>query len=243
MVLKFLDFSPLPDQTRLAAEMHTDLNHTTQWKYVPIPFDTRGFSEHFAMSLSHDFSDAFTQLKGNVSRDFPAILEIWRNEQAKSEGKITHAVVVTAYNSTGIFVHDPWYERNRFLNTSVFSSLWETSSGYWAFIIQGEPRFSLLVETKDWFGSPISNLQFTLKGKVDLNGNTDSNGTAEFSDLPIGNYILSYDWRLQSEEREVVLSKDTNVSYALFFSDQTILMIIIYLLAAIAIIWFAITRI
>ena len=151
MVLRYLDYSPLPNQTQLATEMHTDIKHTTEWRFTYIPFKNRSFSEYYNQSLSSYFSIALSHLKGNISQNFPAIVKTWYDEQAKAEGKVTHARVVTGYNSTGIFLHDPWDEPNEFLNYSTFSSLWKTNSGYWAFIVKQEPKFDLIVEVKDWF--------------------------------------------------------------------------------------------
>jgi uncharacterized protein YvpB len=242
MVLKYLDFSPLPNQTELAIEMHTDISHPTQWRYVYIPFENRGFSEYYNQSLSSIFDNALIYLKGNVSKNFPAIIKIWYDEQAKSEGKITHAVVVTGYNSTGIFVHDPWYEPNRFLNLSAFSSLWETDSGYWAFIIQREPNFDLTVKVKDFLGNAIPNVQLTLRGKSNYIRVTDLNGTAIFSNLTIAGYVLSYDWRFQSKEYNIPLTKNERVSYYLLFSNQTILVITIGFLVIVFIIYWILRK-
>lgn len=236
MVLRYLDFSPLPNQTQLATEMHTDINLPTQWEYVFIPFEERGFSGYYSQSVSDDFSQALISLKGNVSKNFPAIIKIWYDEQAKSEGKITHAVVVTGYNSSGIFVHDPWYEPNRFLNFSAFSSLWETDSGYWAFIIQREPKFDLIVEVKDFFGNAIPDVQLTLRGESNYIKVTDLNGTAIFSNLTIASYVLSYDWRFQSKEYNIPLTRNERIGYYLLLSNQTILVITIGFLVIVFII-------
>jgi hypothetical protein len=209
---------------------------------VYIPFNRRGFSEYYDQSLSTNFNNALIHLEGNVSKNFPAIIKIWYDKQAKSEGKITHAVVVTGYNSTGIFIHDPWYQPNRFLNLSTFSSLWAIDSEYWAFIIQREPNFNLTVKMTDFFGNAISNVQLTLRGKSNYTRVTDSNGTAEFSNLTISDYILSYDWRYQSKEYYVALTKNEVVSYCLLFSNQTILVLLAIWFLLIASITYLITR-
>lgn len=236
MVLEYLDYSPLPNQTVLATEMHTDVNHPTKWRYVYITFEKRNFSE-YSQSLSDDFGVALSNLKGNISRNFPAIVNTWYDEQAKLEGEISHARVVTGYNSTGIFVHDPWDGPNRFLNYSVFSSLWKTSSGYWAFILRQEPEFDLIVEVKDWFRTPIPDVEFILTDELNRTEVTNSNGTAEFSNLTIADYVLSYDWRFQSEECNVVLTRTTKVSYTFFLSNQTIFVIVMACFVALLIIW------
>lgn len=236
MVLKYLDFSPLPNQTQLATEMNTDINHTTEWRYVYIPFEKRGFFKYHNQSLSNDFNRALANLKGNVSANFPAILKIWYNIQAKSEGKVTHAVVVTGYNSSGIFVHDPWHQPNRFLNYSAFSSLWETGSGYWAFIVEAKPRFDLIVKVQDCFGNVVSGVQFTLSGEKNQTSVTDSNGIAKFANLTMGNYVLSYQWRFQSEKYNIALTKMLQVNCRLLLSNQTIvLMVMLFLIIVIVV--------
>ena len=222
MVLKYLDLLPLPNQSQLAIEMHTDINHTTQWRYTNIPFEKRGFSKYYNQSLSNDFGIALSYLKGNVSQNFPAIIKTWYDEQAKAKAKVTHARVVTGYNSTGIFVHDPWDGPNEFLNYSTFSSLWN-DAGYWAFIVKQEPKFDLIVEVKDWFGNPIPEVEFILRGEINQTEVTNSDGNAKFSNLTIANYILSYDWRFQSEEDSITLTKPTKISYKVFLSNEAIL--------------------
>lgn len=239
-VLRYLDFSPLPNQTQLATEMHTDVNHTTEWRFTYIPFKDRGFSEYYNQSLSNDFSIALSHLEGNISQNFPIIVKTWYNEQAKAKGKITHARVVTGYNSTGVFFHDPSDGPNEFLNYSTFSSLWETDSGYWAFIVKQEPKFDLIVEIKDWFGNRISEIEFILMGEINRTEVTDLNGTAKFSNLTIANYVLSYSWRFQSGEDNITLTKPTIVSYSVFFSIPTILRITIVttiLVIMVVIVW------
>jgi len=237
IVLRYLDFSPLPNQTQLATEMNTDINHTTEWRYVYIPFKGRGFSEYYNQSLSNDFNRALANLKGNASQNFPAILKIWYDEPAKSEGKVTHTVVVTGYNSTGIFVHDPWFQPNRFLNYSAFSSLWETDSGYWAFIVELEPRFDLIVEAQDWFGNVISVVQFTLSGENNQTSVTNLNGIAEFSNLTMGNYVLSYQWRFQSDEYNIALTKMLKVNCRLLLSNPAIVgMVTLFLIVIVVVI-------
>ncbi len=235
MVFRYLDFSPLPNQTQLANEMHTDINHTTEWRFTYIPFKNRGFSEYYNGSLSSDFSKAISYLKGNISRNFPAIVRTWYDEQAKSEGKITHARVITGYNSTGIFFHDPWIGPNEYLSYSAFSDLWN-DAGYRAFIVKQEPRFDLFVEVKDWFGNSVPEVRFTLVDKINRTEVTNSSGIAKFSNLTVANYSLGYSWRFQSEEEDIILTRQTSKNYRVFFSDVTILIITVISLVIIAMI-------
>jgi len=225
MVLKYLDFSPLPNQTQLANEMNTDINSTTKWKFTYLPFKNRGFIGYYNQSLSKDFNKALEYLIGNVSRNFPAIVKTWYDEQMKTEGNFTHARVVTGYNSTGIFFHDPWDEPNEFMKYSTFSNLWNTTS-YWAFIVKQEPKFDLIVNVKDWLGNPVPDVEFILRSENNQTKTTNIDGTVEFSNLTIGNYVLKYDWRLDSEEDNLVLTKPITLTYSVFFSDETIILLI-----------------
>jgi len=225
MVLRYLDFSPLPTQTQLAEEMHATINHTTQWRYTYTPFKERGFLEYYNQSLSSNFIRAFSNLKGNLSKNFPIIVKTWYNEQAKSEGKITHARVVTGYNSTGIFFHDPLSEPNEFLNNSAFSRLWETDSGYEAFVVKQEPKFNLIVEAKDLIGTPIPEIEIILKDGTIHRGVTDLNGVARFFNLTMAHYVLSYNWRFQSAEYNITVLKTTKITCVFILSDRIILAI------------------
>jgi len=224
MVLKYLDFSPLPNQTQLANEMNTAINSTTKWKFTYIPFKNRGYIDYYNQSLSDDFSKALEFLKGNVSQNYPAILKTWYNETWKAKN-ITHGRVVTGYNSTGIFLHDPSDGRpNGYMNYSTLSNLWN-DLGYWAFIVKQEPEFDLIVNVKDRFGNPVPDVEFTLRGKINRTNRSNSNGTMEFPNLTIGNYVLNYNWRFDSEEDELILTKPLVENYTVFCSNQTIIVI------------------
>jgi predicted double-glycine peptidase len=235
MILTYLDYSPLPNQSQVTSEMHTDINHTTEWRYIYLPFKDRGFSEYLNQSLSRDFNQALSYLKGNLSRNFPVIINTWYDENAKSKGDITHARVVTGYNSTGVFFHDPWSGPNQFLNNSEFSNLWRTDSGFWAFIITREPKFSITVEIRDLFGNPIQGVQLFLE-EADYTQVTDSNGIAEFSSLPIDNYTLSYSWRLQSGKHTVALTHPKKIGFRLYLSNLTIFLTTVILVTAVLIV-------
>lgn len=225
MVLRYLDYSPLPNQTQLATEMHTDINRTTQWKYVYIPFNDRGFSEYINQSLSQDFNQALSYLRGNLTKNFPIIINTWFDEEAKSNGSVTHARVVTGYNSTGIFFNDPGSGPNEFLNYSEFSNLWQTDSGFWAFIVKSQPKFDITIEVKDSLGNPVQGISLLLK-EANLTQITNSNGTAQFLGIPIANYTVSYEWRLQSETRSISLTYSKKIDFQVYLSDLTILLIV-----------------
>jgi len=225
IVLKYLDFQPLPTQTELATEMNTDINHTTQWRYAHIPFDKRGFYDYYNESLSRDFNKALSSLKGNVSQNFPAIINTWYDERAKQEGKVTHARVVTGYNASGIFFHDPASGRNRFLNNSAFSDLWKTDMGYWSLIIKYQPRFGLVVKITDVFGLPVSGVEVTLENGVKATEATDPNGIAQFFNISISEYRLTYNWRFVTTQENLAVTQTTTKGY-MTFSDLTLAILV-----------------
>jgi hypothetical protein len=226
MVLEYLDFSPLPTQTQLANEMNTDINSTTKWKFTYLPFRSRGYIDYYNETFSEDFSKALDFLKGNLSQNFPVILKTWYNETWKTKN-ITHGRVVTGYNSTGIFFHDPSDGlQNGYMNYSTLSSLWD-DEGYWAFIVKQEPKFDLVINVKDWLGKPVPDIELTLKSGINRIEITNANGNADFSSLTIGNYTLSYDWRFQSLEEDIVFTKPITKNYSVFFSKKIIILLIV----------------
>jgi len=227
MVLKYLDYLPLPNQSQLAGDMHTNINSLTNWSYVYIPFQNRGFPAYYNSSLSDDFDTALSYLKGNVSQNFPAIVNTWYDAQARSENRYTHARVVTGYNTKGVFFHDPLTGPNNFLSYSDFQYLWRTGLGFWAFIIKQEPRFDLIVEARDWLRIPISGTSIILRGKNNLNGTTDQSGVVRFSNLTISGYILGYSSVFLQQEYSVTLTRTMTVSPFFLFSIPTIILILI----------------
>lgn len=149
MMLKSLRLEPLPSQEELAEEMKTDINHTTQWRFTYIPFANRDFKEFQNRSLSENRDLALHHLKEHTSKDYRILIITWFSETEKELDEITHARVITGYNETGIFFHDPLSGPNMYLHNSNFIELWDTDYGYWALIIeQGAPRkaVSLLAE-------------------------------------------------------------------------------------------------
>jgi len=226
IVLKYLDFSPLPNQTDLAMEMHTTINHTTQLRYSYIPFDKRGVHDYYNESLSHDFNQALSNLKGNASQNLPIIINTWYDELAKQEGKVTHARVVTGYNESGIFFHDPGMGQNRFLNNSIFADLWKTDMGYWALIIKYQPRFELIVKITDVFGFPVSGVEVKLGNRINATESTDANGTAHFQDLQISQYTLTYNWWFITAQENLSVTQTATKNYKAF-SDLTFAALIV----------------
>lgn len=136
MVLKSYNVTLVPTQEELAIEMNTSLNRTTEWKFTHFPFDKQNFTEYINQSLSLDADQALAYLKGNVSMNFPAIVDTWYNQTYKQGGNVTHARVVTGYNETGVFYHDPSYGPNKYMGNVKFAELWSTDKGFWAFIVE-----------------------------------------------------------------------------------------------------------
>jgi len=156
MVLESYNVTPLPTQEELAIEMKTDLNHTTDWNFIHIPFDRRNFTEYINQSLSQDADQALANLKGNVSMNFPVIVDMWHDRTFKQNGNMTHARVITGYNETGIFYHDPSDGPNRYMGNVKFAELWSTDKGFWAFIVEKET--APITEGKDFWGYFVDNL-------------------------------------------------------------------------------------
>jgi len=158
MVLKSYNVTPLPTQEELAIEMRTDLNHTTEWNFTYIPFDGRNFTEYINQSLSQDADQALANLKGNVSMNFPAIVDTWYDQAYKQSGNMTHARVVTGYNETGIFYHDPSDGPNKYMGNVKFAELWSTNKGFWAFVVESATAPPAQPSGKDFGKYFIDNL-------------------------------------------------------------------------------------
>lgn len=149
MVLKSYNVTPLPTQEGIATEMQTDLNHTSQWDLTYIPFDRQNFTEYINESLSQDADQALAFLKGNVSMNFPVIVDTWYDQAYKDSRNMTHARVVTGYNETGIFYHDPIDGPNRYMGNVKFAGLWSTDKGFWAFIVENATAPPVQASGKD----------------------------------------------------------------------------------------------
>jgi hypothetical protein len=149
MVLKSYNVTPLPTQEEIATEMQTDLNHTTQWNLTYIPFDRQNFTEYINESLSQDADQALAFLKGNVSMNFPVIVDTWYDQANKDSRNMTHARVVTGYNETGIFYHDPIDGPDLYMGNVKFAGLWSTDRGFWAFIVENATAPPVQTSGKD----------------------------------------------------------------------------------------------
>jgi hypothetical protein len=158
MILKSYNVTPLPSQEEIATEMQTDLNHTTQWDLTHIPFDRQNFTEYINESLSQDADQALAFLKGNVSMNFPVIVDTWYDQAYKDGRNMTHARVVTGYNESGIFYHDPVDGPNLYMGSVKFAGLWSTDKGFWAFIVENATASPVQASGKDLGKYFIDNL-------------------------------------------------------------------------------------
>ena len=136
MTLKSYLIDQLPSQNELALEMKTDINHTTQWKFSYIPFANRDYNEFLNESLSDNGDLALYRLKGLTSKSYRIIIITWFTKVDKELENITHGRVITGYNETGMFFHDPLTGPHRYLHSSDFLELWDTTHGYWALVIK-----------------------------------------------------------------------------------------------------------
>jgi predicted double-glycine peptidase len=135
MVLGFFNVTPLPSQVTLASEMNTTVDEYTYTDYVSMPFISRNIGIVFDGNLSNDFPDALLQLEGNVSLNRPVILLMWYD----LSNVTGHYRVVTGYNQTGLFFHDPADGPNIFFDNAMVETLW-TRYDHWALILEsGEP--------------------------------------------------------------------------------------------------------
>jgi hypothetical protein len=158
MVLKSYNVTPMPTQEEIATEMQTDLNHTTQWDLTYIPFDRQNFTEYINESLSQDADQALAFLRGNISMNFPVIVDTWYDQAYKDSRNMTHARVVTGYNETGIFYHDPIDGPDLYMGNVKFAGLWSTDKGFWAFIVENATAPPVQASGKDLGKYFIDNL-------------------------------------------------------------------------------------
>ena len=144
MILGFFNVTLLPNQETLASEMNTTVHEYTFTPYVSKPFINRNIGIVFDGNLSNNFSSALLQLEGNVSLNRPVILLMWYD----SSNETGHYRVVTGYNQTGLFFHDPdpINGPNIFFDNALVEKLW-TRYDHWALILEsGKPYTPQLAE-------------------------------------------------------------------------------------------------
>src|SRR4030067_184313 len=135
IALVIFNVTPLPTQVALASEMKTSVYEYTYTSQIPEPFNRRGIGIVFNGNMSSSFPESLEQLKGNISLNRPAILLMWYD----SSNTTGHYRVVTGYNETGFFFHDPYDISNKFFDNSLFEKLW-TKYDHWELILEsGQP--------------------------------------------------------------------------------------------------------
>jgi len=126
MVIRYISGETVSTDV-LAGEMRTDINGTDP-SVVHLPFDNRGFN------LVGETHATLEELKEQNSRGYASIASVWFDKNHK----LGHYVVVVGYNTTGIFVNDPWPTEwvqpegrtsgeNAFIPNSLFADLWSVT--------------------------------------------------------------------------------------------------------------------
>lgn len=148
MVLDYYNIIFIPSQKRLAIEMNTTIDNYTYTNFLHLPFDNRNITIIFEGNLSENFEVACDQLKGNISLNRPIIILMWYDHLPNSTG---HYRLLTGYNQTGFFFHDPacsfnsiellYSGPNIYFNNTYFKRLW-TKYDHWAMITESDPKIS-----------------------------------------------------------------------------------------------------
>ncbi|MFA5868739.1 MAG: C39 family peptidase [Candidatus Bathyarchaeia archaeon] len=162
MLLNSYHTNSAPSQQELAVEMNSDINHTVVWNYLIIPFEKRDFKNIFNGTLSENPDYAIYYLKQHIVQNHGIIVKTWYNESVKEKNLVTHARVVTGYNQTGIFFHDPLKGPDRYMNYNQFISLWNVNGEYWVFLI--ENRIPQSIDIVYWIGQNLDVMVLLLIG-------------------------------------------------------------------------------
>ncbi|OGD53731.1 hypothetical protein A3K80_06885 [Candidatus Bathyarchaeota archaeon RBG_13_38_9] len=104
---------------------------------TPLPFWERGFRLVF-----QNRPLTLLNLKDNVDQGWLTIIMIWFNQYKVAQ----HSVVVIGYNSTGFFIHDPWYSYRSheafrqtgpasYISKEELAFLWDCEYPYWGTVI------------------------------------------------------------------------------------------------------------
>jgi hypothetical protein len=140
----------VPSQDTLASEMDTDpAEGVTYTDMMRVPFATRGFSAVYEASLDLE------QLQAAKDNAYLTIILIYFSPAHVYQ----HYVLVIGYNSSGIFVHDPWpltasqpegrsTGANAFISTDLLTDLWAGDPSHWGLVV---PYSDTLVEDSPWW--------------------------------------------------------------------------------------------
>lgn len=137
MVLQMVLEKPV-SQFRLEKEMEFIEGAGTLNRYMKNPFQNRGIK-----IISVGFYSNLGHLIEAVNNECYSIINIRFDKQSSSG----HYVVVTGYNETGFFVHDPWPEEwgkatgrntgeNVYLSNELLKELWAFRR-YWVLTVTG----------------------------------------------------------------------------------------------------------
>jgi hypothetical protein len=154
MVLGYFGSSLLQNQTIIAEKLNTSIYDVAYTSKFHLPFDDCGIEIKFNGMMPENSEQAIASLKENISLNRPAI--VLMNYSLISESG--HFRVVTGYNQTGLFVHDPWDNNfwkpdpnysgpNIYFDNELFAILWDAPKNVtnWAIILCSKeeiPEFS-----------------------------------------------------------------------------------------------------
>jgi len=166
MILNVTGLSNMTSQNELAKEMHSDENHTVQWKYTYIPFLIRNYTIVYNNTLSDNPDKALHILKQYLYNNSLIIVKTWFSEYDKNLQTMTHARVVIGYNETGIFYHDSLVGPKIFSYNSEFIDLWDVNNEFWAIIVQSkfteEKEFNII----EWINNNLDILGLLIIGLI-----------------------------------------------------------------------------
>jgi hypothetical protein len=140
----------VPSQDTLASEMDTDpAEGVTYTDMIRVPFEIRGFHNVYEASL-----DLETLREANDNAYLTIILIYFSPAHVYQ-----HYVLVIGYNSSGIFVHDPWpltasqpegrsTGANAFISIDLLTDLWTCDPSHWGLVI---PYSNTLDEGPPWW--------------------------------------------------------------------------------------------
>jgi len=160
-------------QATLASEMRTTFSGGTDLRMLMLPFETRGYTKVQGQGraqgegiVSIGLGVALDMIKAENQRGHLTIITILFDDIVGIQtgvdpyiGPYTlynlHSVVVTGYNSTGIFVNDPWsihwYQphgrqpgKNSFISNSMLDKLWWGQ--IWEVYYPASPTYSVEIE-------------------------------------------------------------------------------------------------
>jgi Peptidase_C39 like family len=138
-------------QFRLEREMSFIPGAGTRNIHMVKPFQSRGIEVVRIGLLSN-----LAHLRDSVDQGHYSIINI-RFDETKNSG---HYVLVTGYNATGFFVHDPWPEdwgepvgretgENAYVDAGLLGELWAFRL-YWVLTVAGPGEAAGIQEGLDW---------------------------------------------------------------------------------------------